>query len=130
MQEKNRKAFLVLMAMLSEAFKEEVSTERAKIYFEFLSKYELNHVVYAIKQAIRELKWFPKIAELIEFINPCLYPEMGDPERLTYQKKEGDKRALEYISEIAKMIGEKKDINRLVKLPYKQRASGEKEMEG
>jgi len=120
MDEKDKKGFLVLMAMLSEAFKEEMSSERGKIYFEFLRKYPLYQVVWSVNQSIKELKYFPKVSELIDFINPSTYEDLTDPQLLLEGNKGGNKKALEYIAQMAKTIGEKKDVNRILKLQYKK----------
>ncbi len=68
MQEKDKKEFLVLMAMVETAFNEQVSKERAKIYFDFLKNYSMQGVRYAINRAIKELKFFPKVSELLQFL--------------------------------------------------------------
>lgn len=103
MEQKDQKGFLVLIALLAESFKEEMSKERAKIYFEFLSKFELYEVTWAIKQAIRELKYFPKISELIDFIHPTQYEYVGGPSKELTSKRENQK-ALEYIGRMANIV--------------------------
>lgn len=68
MEEKDVKQFLLLLVMLEEAFKEEVSKERAKIYFEALREFSLPQIKESFITVIRELKFFPKVAELRQFI--------------------------------------------------------------
>lgn len=92
MQEKDKKEFLVLMATLSEAFKEDVSKERAKIYFEFLKGYSIEGIKYAIKRAIKELKFFPKISELLVFLGyDPHYPDYG-----TYLEDKGKRKEIDF----------------------------------
>jgi len=44
---------------------------QARLYFEYLSYYPIEKVTQAVDRAIKELKWFPKIAELIDLMNPA-----------------------------------------------------------
>jgi uncharacterized membrane-anchored protein YjiN (DUF445 family) len=119
MKEIDQKPFLILMAMLNEAFKEQMSSERGKIYFEFLKKYSISEVTYAVKQSIKKLKFFPKVADLIEFINPDeRYEFIGDPKQIELRNEKQDKEALEYIKQMARLITEKKSIP-VGRLPYK-----------
>lgn len=120
MEEKDRKYFLVLMAMLSEAFKEEVSSERGKLYFEFLQKYSLSQVTNATKRSVEDLKWFPKISELIEIINPSPYRDFtyeGDEKGLELEAKRKQEHALEFIKKMTKLIGQKEPKSK-ERLPY------------
>jgi hypothetical protein len=114
MEEKDKKGFLVLMAMLAEAFKEDVSTERAKIYFEFLSPFGFYEVMMSIKESIKTSKFFPKVSELREIISPPggWGPHFGIP-----NKNEVDKQIMEFVERIAKIMGSKKN---LPQLPHKQ----------
>ncbi len=108
MIEQDRKGFLILMALLGEAFKEEVSTERAKIYFEFMKPYTLFAVMTAIKRAIRELKFYPKVSELLEFIDPYNgYQMVESDESHKFRLKNENKQLLEFIIQISKIIGKK-----------------------
>jgi hypothetical protein len=112
MKIEDKKNFLVLMAMLGEAFKEDVSSERAKIYFEFLKDKPIFEISYAFKRAIRELKFFPKISEIIELMTP--YEVDEEAPHIKSQNKE----AVEYIKKMASIIG--KPIPRVERLPYKE----------
>ena len=106
MKPENKKEFILLMAMLAEAFKDPVSSERAKIYFEFLEKYPLYLITWGVKRAIRELKFFPKISELIELMGD--HHGWGSGPSLEYlvegEKKE-EIQAIEYIKRMANLIG-------------------------
>lgn len=111
MEEKDRKGFIMTMAMLSEAFKEEMSTERVKIYFEFLKSYSLYQVMQATKHLIRHAKFFPKIADFHEFIDPedgykLIEGEIGKQQRLKRESKE----MIEYMNDLSKMLGKKKEF--------------------
>lgn len=67
MEEKDKKRFLLILMTLGEAFKEEISKERAKIYFEFLADLPILQIEQAVKTAIRECHFFPRVAQLREF---------------------------------------------------------------
>ncbi len=43
---------------------------QARLYFDYLSYYPIERVAQAVDRAIKELKWFPKVAELIDLMNP------------------------------------------------------------
>ena len=82
MEEGDRSRFVALMAALKIAFREppmekRVEMAQARLYFEYLSSYPIGKVAQAVERAIRELKWFPKIAELIELMkpDPSYWPE-------------------------------------------------------
>ena len=64
----DKKQFLILLAWMAEAFKEEMGKERAKIYFDFLKGYPIEKLKDTFKWAIQELKFFPKISELIDHL--------------------------------------------------------------
>lgn len=110
MDEKDRKGFLVLMAMLAEAFKEDVSSERAKIYFEFLRPFSFYEVMMSIKESIKTSKFFPKVSELREIICP---PGGWGSNFSLPNKDELDKRVIEYVERIAKIMGSKKNLPQL-----------------
>lgn len=121
MEEKDRKGFLILMAMLSEAFKEEMSTERAKIYFEFLKPYSLYQVMNSIKYSIRHFKFFPKISELAEFIDPGDgYRLIETDEIMKFRLKKENKVILEYVGQISQILGKKKEPKPQERLSYKE----------
>lgn len=106
MIEQEKKGFLVLMALLGEAFKEEVSTERAKIYFEFLKPYSFYSVMNAIKHSIRYLKFYPKVSELIDIISPHdQYPLIESEEAKKFRLKRENQEITEFITQISKIIG-------------------------
>lgn len=112
MEERDRKGFLVLIAMLSEAFKEEMSSERAKIYYEFLKPYSLYQIMQSIQWSIKHLKWFPKIADLHEFIDPeDGYKLIESDKTKEFRLKNEEKVMLEYVREISSLIGRKRESN-------------------
>ncbi len=118
MEEKDRKGFLVLMAMSAEAFKEEVSKERAKIYFEFLRKYSLYQVMQALNHSIRTSKFFPRVADLEDFLRPDNhYPRLESDKARDIRLKQEEKRMLDYIGQISRILGAKKERTAL---PYKE----------
>lgn len=120
MEESDRKGFLILMAMISEAFKEEVSTERAKIYFEFLKPYSLYRVMDAIKYSIRHLKFFPKISELTDVIDPKdKYTLIESEESNRFRLKKENTEMVLFMSEISKIMGKTKAIP-LKRISYKE----------
>lgn len=111
MKPTEKKQFLCLLAMLAEAFKEEISKERAKIYFEFLREFEIEKIQKSIRMAIETLKFFPKIAELRDFIiepinrNENYWPEFKEIE---YSESAlSTEKAKELLREIQNRIGMK-----------------------
>ena len=72
MTEDHRKAFAVEMAMLAEAFGEQLSSARLEIYFEDLKGYDFEHVVLGIRAARATKKFFPKVADITECIDEAV----------------------------------------------------------
>ncbi|MEM5872111.1 MAG: hypothetical protein QW051_04525 [Candidatus Aenigmatarchaeota archaeon] len=68
MKKEELQKFFVLMGKLAIAFRENLTPEQGKIYLEYLQGFGIEEIEKAIDRAIRELKFFPKISELIEFI--------------------------------------------------------------
>jgi len=64
----NKKLFLQSLNSLESAFGEKVSEDRAKIYWDILRGYSDMEMKKAVIGSIRELKFFPKISEIIEMI--------------------------------------------------------------
>ena len=64
----DKKLFLKSLNSLESAFGEKVSGARAKIYWDILKSYSDVEIKKAVVKAIRELKFFPKISEIIEII--------------------------------------------------------------
>jgi len=64
----NKKLFLQGLNSLESAFDEKVSEDRAKIYWDMLKGYSDLEIKKAVVGSIRELKFFPKISEIIEMI--------------------------------------------------------------
>jgi hypothetical protein len=98
-----KKEFLVLMAMLCEVLppRESLSKERGKIYWDFLKKYPIKLVAYAVKQSIRELDFFPSIHQLINFIGP--YSDFEYIKQIEdKQPEDGKEKVRQLISNIGK----------------------------
>ena len=60
------------MAKLAEAMGEPITEPRIEIYFEDLSDFPIEAVVFGIKRARKESRWFPKIPELREYANEAM----------------------------------------------------------
>jgi len=57
-----------LISKLAIAFREKVTEEHGKLYAEYLREFPIEKIEKAVDRAIKELKWFPKVSELREFI--------------------------------------------------------------
>ncbi len=101
MKEEDRKYFIVLMAMLEEVFKENLSTERAKLYFEFLKEHSLSTVAQAVRIAVKECKFFPKIAEIEQFINT-----LSARWHLEKESEATNKKYVEWISMLGTILSQ------------------------
>ena len=66
MVEGDKKRFAVLMASLGVAFDAAPTRERMALYWEALKARPISSPVWAVGEAIRTLRWFPKAVELIE----------------------------------------------------------------
>ncbi|MBA7569209.1 hypothetical protein ES695_11590 [Candidatus Atribacteria bacterium 1244-E10-H5-B2] len=64
----DKKLFLQSLNSLESAFGEKLSEDRAKIYWDILKGYSDINIKKAVVKSIRGLKFFPKIAEIIEMI--------------------------------------------------------------
>lgn len=64
----DKKLFLQSLNSLESAFNEKVREDRAKIYWDILKGYSDLGIKKAVVKSIRELKFFPKISEIIEMI--------------------------------------------------------------
>ena len=69
MKRQDKKVFIVELAKTGEAVGESPSEARIEVYFEELVDFPLEVVAAALKQARREIKWFPKIPELRDYCN-------------------------------------------------------------
>jgi hypothetical protein len=67
-KKQDEKRFLLLISKLAIAFREKVSEEHGRLYAEYLKEFPIEKIEKAVDRAIKELKWFPKIAELRDFI--------------------------------------------------------------
>jgi hypothetical protein len=65
---KDRDKFAGLMAMLDENYNQQSSKMKMELYFNAFESYDIDLIERVIYQAIRSLKFFPKIAELLELI--------------------------------------------------------------
>ena len=64
----DKKLFLKSLNSLESAFGEKLSEDRTKIYWDMLRGYSDIEIKKAVVKSIRELKFFPKISEIIEMI--------------------------------------------------------------
>lgn len=64
------------MAKLAAAYREHVDEPTLEVYYEMLGRQSDEAMAFITDQAIRTLKWFPKIAELIDLAHDYV------PERL------------------------------------------------
>jgi len=64
----DKKLFLKSLNSLESAFGEKLNEDRAKIYWDILKGYSDIGIKKAVVRSIRELKFFPKISEIIEMI--------------------------------------------------------------
>ncbi len=64
----DKKLFLQSLNSLESAFDEKVSEDRAKIYWDILKGYSDREIKKSVIRSIRELKFFPKVSEIIEMI--------------------------------------------------------------
>lgn len=77
MKEQDKKRFVQIMAVMSEAMRDNVSMERAKIYFQCLAEYSVEEVERAAVEAIkiRTYQGIPLIGELIAIIKENRRPQ-------------------------------------------------------
>lgn len=66
MIERDREAFAAQITYLAEAFGERMSSLRIGAYFDALTKYEIEFIRGAVGECIKNSKFFPKPAELLE----------------------------------------------------------------
>jgi hypothetical protein len=60
--------FAGLMALLAEVFGKDLHAQLVEIYFRALAEWPIERIAEAVHEAVRQLKFFPKPAELIEII--------------------------------------------------------------
>jgi hypothetical protein len=120
MKKEDRKEFVRAMSKTAEAYGETLSEARIMIYFEDLLDLNLPDIVRALGMARKQLKFFPRVAQIREFIfqqvesefmgsksdKPLLENFMTFEERKLRreQEREAAKRA---ISNIYKILDEK-----------------------
>ena len=63
----DKKKFAAIMAALGDAYDTAPTRERIGLYWDALGDLSIDAVGYSARQAIRELKFFPKAAELRDF---------------------------------------------------------------
>jgi len=64
----NKKTFSEMVEILEAGYREKLSKGASKIYWDMLNKYDDDIIKEATIKCIRELKFFPKISEIIEII--------------------------------------------------------------
>jgi len=108
----------VEMAKSGEAVGESPSEARIEVYFEELTDFPLEVVIAALKQARREMKWFPKIPELRDYCNDEMlvynarhveiHADRQLPETVTLtqeQQKQSRERVKALIREVNRKLG-------------------------
>ena len=106
------------MAKSGEAVGESPSEARIEVYFEELTDFPLEVVIAALKQARREMKWFPKIPELRDYCNDEMlvynarhveiHADRQLPETVTLtqeQQKQSRERVKALIREVNRKLG-------------------------
>ncbi len=106
------------LAKTGEAVGESPSEARIEVYFEELTDFPLEVVIAALKQARREMKWFPKIPELRDYCNDEMlvynarsveiHPDRQLPETVTLteeQQRQSRERVKALIREVNRKLG-------------------------
>ncbi len=120
MKKEDKKTFGLLMAKIGEVFSIRPSAVMISIYFNHLSEFSIQQVEEAFDRAIDKLKWFPKIAEIRDLINPLgdeyvRYLERSTEEnRRTFEAIEWkgltDKKVKQMVKYICDRISEKSQL--------------------
>ncbi len=118
MKKQDKKLFIVEMAKTGEAVGESPSEARIEVYFEELADFPLEVVVASLKQARREMKWFPKIPELRDYCNDQMlvynardveiHPDRQLPETVILteeQQRQSRERVKALIREVNRKLG-------------------------
>ena len=106
------------LAKTGEAVGESPSEARIEVYFEELTDFPLEVVTAALKQARREMKWFPKIPELRDYCNDQMlvynarrveiHADRQLPETVTLteeQQRQSRERVKALIREVNRKLG-------------------------
>jgi len=64
----NKKTFSGMIEILEASYKEKINKETSKIYWDMLKNYDDKIIKETTIRCIKELKYFPKISEIIEMI--------------------------------------------------------------
>ena len=134
MKKQDEKRFLLLISKLAIAFREKVTEEHGRLYAEYLREFPIEKIEKAVDRAIKELKWFPKVSELREFIfddieNDYLDSrtefekkmlrdnDLSEEERLNIREKEREiaKRFLDELNEKWEKEKQENDQRRIIK---------------
>ena len=118
MKRQDKKVFIVELAKTGEAVGESPSEARIEVYFEELTDFPLEVIIKALKQARREMKWFPKIPELRDYCNDQMlvynarhveiHPDRQLPETVTLteeQQRQSRERVKALIREVNRKLG-------------------------
>ena len=118
MKRQDKKVFIVELAKTGEAVGESPSEARIEVYFEELTDFPLEVVTAALKQARREMKWFPKIPELRDYCNDQMlvynarrveiHADRQLPETVTLteeQQRQSRERVKALIREVNRKLG-------------------------
>lgn len=85
----DKKLFLKSLNILESAFGEKLSEDRAKIYWDILKDYPESKMKGAVVRLIREVKFFPKISEILEMIEGSIEDEAEIAWLILREKIEG-----------------------------------------
>ncbi len=118
MRKQDKKMFIVELAKTGEAVGESPSEARIEVYFEELIDFPLEVVIKALKQARKEMKWFPKIPELRDYCSDEMlvyharhvevHPDRQLPETVTLteeQQRQSRERVKALIRELNRKLG-------------------------
>lgn len=93
------------MTRLATAFRENVSKELFELYYEFLGNVETDKLKECIDTLIEEKKWFPKIAEFEEILNP---KKSHESEYMAYLERSTERQ----LSEIKQLEIKNKQVTK------------------
>ncbi len=93
-----------------------MSKDRAKIYYDFLKGYPIEKIKEAFESCISSLKFFPKIAEILEQMNPqpdlSYWPSFEDRPMIEHKEPLNKEEAKAFVSQINSQIDdeERKEV--------------------
>jgi len=64
MTDKDKKSFAAAMTWLGEYYEKDVSKQKMADYFDGLTDFDVDSVLWSIKESVKRYTFFPKIKEL------------------------------------------------------------------